>query len=105
MLYNGFEDDSIVLLDGAPYFQVSAVMDPAAGDDPAFVTSQAYSPELNRIEECWRQLQTFLSKRFSDSLGELTTAIDTALNSSFQKRALISNGCYNSLFSPLAFVG
>ncbi len=63
-----FEDDLIVVLDGAPYFQASTV------------TLPAYSPELNPVEECWRQLQTALSNRFFESLAELTTAIDTALD-------------------------
>jgi len=43
------------------------------------VTFRSYSPELNPVEECWRQLQAGLSNRFFDSLDELTTAIDTAL--------------------------
>jgi transposase len=75
-----FEDDLIVVLDGASYFQASAVTDLAARDDLAFVTLPAYSPELNPVEECWRQLQSALSNRFFDSLDELTTAIDTALD-------------------------
>ncbi len=45
-----------------------------------FVTLPTYSPELNPVEECWRQLQAALSNHFFDSLDELTTAIDTALN-------------------------
>ena len=64
----------------APYFQVSAVTDLAARDDLAFVTLLAYSPELNPVEECWRQLQNALSKRFFDSLNDLTAAIDVALD-------------------------
>ncbi|MDB2246562.1 IS630 family transposase, partial [Halorubrum ezzemoulense] len=75
-----FEDDLIVVLDGAPYFQASAVTDLAARDDLAFVTLPSYSPELNPVEECWRQLQAALSNRFFDSLDELTTAIDSALD-------------------------
>ncbi|MWV39786.1 IS630 family transposase [Natrialba sp. INN-245] len=75
-----FEDDLIVVLDGAPYFQALAVTDLAARDDLAFVTLPAYSPELNPVEKCWRQLQSALSNRFFDSLSELTTAIDTALD-------------------------
>ncbi|ELY60055.1 transposase [Natronococcus jeotgali DSM 18795] len=70
----------IVVLDRAPYFQASAVTDLAARDDLAFVTLPAYSPELNPVEECWRQLQSTLSNRFFDSLSDLTTAIDTALD-------------------------
>jgi len=69
----------IVVLDGAPYFQASAVTDLAARDDLAFVTLSSYSPELNPVEECRRQLQAALSNRFFDSLDELTTAIDLTL--------------------------
>jgi transposase len=63
-----FEDDLIVVLDGASYFQASVV------------TLPSYSPELNPVEECWRQLQDGLSNRFFDSLDELTAVIDTALD-------------------------
>ncbi|WP_199897068.1 transposase, partial [Halarchaeum acidiphilum] len=49
-------------------------------DDLAFVTLPSYSPELNPVEECWRQLQAALSNRFFDSLTALTTAIDSALD-------------------------
>jgi transposase len=59
---------------------VSAITDLAARDDLAFVTLQSYSPELNPVEECWRQLQAALSNRFFGSLDELTTAIDTVLD-------------------------
>ena len=79
-LCDEFEEDLIVVLDDAPYFQASAVTDLAARDDLAFVTLPSYSPELNPVEECWRQLQAALSNRFFDSLDELTTAIDSALD-------------------------
>ncbi len=59
---NGFEDSLIVVFDVALYFQAS------------------YPPELNPVERCWRQLQASLRNRFFDSLDELTTAIDTALD-------------------------
>lgn len=69
-----------MVLNGTPYLQALAVTDLTARDDLTFVTLPAYSPELNPIEECWRQLQTALSNRFFDSLSELTTVIDTALD-------------------------
>ena len=75
-----FEDNLIIVLDGAPYFQASAVTDLAARDDIALMTLPSYSPELNPVEECWRQLQASLSNRLFDSPDELTTAIDTALD-------------------------
>lgn len=51
-----------------------------AHDDLAFVTLPAYSPDPNPVEECWRQLQSALRNRLFDSLLELTTTIDTALD-------------------------
>jgi len=79
-LYKEFGEDLIIVLDAAPYFQASAVADLAARDDLSFVTLPAYSPELSPVEECWRQLQVALSNRFFDSLEQLTSAIDTALD-------------------------
>jgi transposase len=75
-----FQKDLIVVLDGAPYFRASAVTDLAARDDLEFVRLPAYSPELNPVEECWRQVKRDLSNRFFGSLEELTTAIDDALD-------------------------
>jgi transposase len=54
VLCKEFKDDLIFVLDGAPYFQASAVTDLAARDDLAFVTLPSYSPDLNPVEECWR---------------------------------------------------
>lgn len=70
----------IVVLDGAPYFQASAINDIAARDDLSLITLPAYSPEYNPVEECWSRLQNALSNRFYDSLDELTTALNTALD-------------------------
>ena len=75
-----FQEDLIVVLDGAPYFWASAVTDLTARDDLALVRLPAYSPELNPVEECWRQLKDALGNRFFDSLDELTAAIDKALD-------------------------
>jgi transposase len=60
-----FQKDLIVVLDGAPYFRASAVTDLAARDDLEFVRLPAYSPELNPVEECWRQVKRDLSNRSS----------------------------------------
>ncbi|SEP30137.1 Transposase [Halogranum amylolyticum] len=79
-LYEEFQEDMIAVLDGAPYFRASSVTDLAARDDFALVRLPAYLPELNPVEECWRQLKDALSNRFFVSLKELNTAIDTALD-------------------------
>jgi transposase-like protein len=79
-LCEAFQKDLIVVRDGAPYFRASALTDLAARDDLEVVRLPAYSPELNPVEECWRQVKRDLSTRFFGSLEELTTAIDDALD-------------------------
>jgi transposase len=74
-----FQGYLLVVLDGASYFRASVVTALAARDDLTFVRLPAYSPELNPVEECWRQLKAALGNRFFDSLDELNTAIDTPL--------------------------
>lgn len=52
--YNEFEDDPIVVPQGAPYFLASIVTGREVRDDPAFVTVSAYSPEsspLGRVDD------------------------------------------------------
>jgi len=75
-----FEDDLVVVLDGAPYFRASAVADLAARDGLDLVYLPPYSPDLNPVEECWRQLTAGLGNRLFESLSELTTAIDRILD-------------------------
>ena len=60
-----FEDNLLIVLDGAPYFQASAVTDLVARVDLAFVTLPSYSLELNPVEGCWRQLQAALDNTSS----------------------------------------
>jgi hypothetical protein len=81
-LCGGFQENVIVAFDSAPCVRASAVTDSAARDDVEFVRLPAYSPELNLVEECWRQVKTDLSARFFGPLWELTTAIDDALDQS-----------------------
>jgi transposase len=75
-----FQEDLFAVLDGAPYFRASVVTDLAARDHLAFARFSAYSPKLNPVEECWRQLQDALSNRFFDSLDELTATSDTVFD-------------------------
>jgi transposase len=79
-LCEGFHEDVIVMLDGAPSARASAVTDLATRDDLESVRLPAYSPELNPVEECWRQVKRDLSTRFFGSFEELTTAIDDTLD-------------------------
>ncbi len=52
MLYKEFMDNLVVVLDGALYFQASAVTYLAVRDDFLFVTLPVHLPELNPVTEC-----------------------------------------------------
>jgi hypothetical protein len=60
-----FKNNSIVVLDGAQYFQASAVMDLAARDDLDFVTLPSYSPGLNSSPDKKSHLLAFNVHRYS----------------------------------------
>jgi transposase len=79
-VYDEFEEDLIVVLDGASYFRASAVTELAERDGLEFVRLPAYRPDLNPVEECWRQLESALGNRYFESMNELTTTIDAALH-------------------------
>ncbi len=48
--------------------------------DLVLVKSPAYTSELDPVEACWRQLKAALGNRFFESLDELNTATDKALD-------------------------
>jgi transposase len=79
-LYKEFEDNLIVVLDGASYFRAAAVTELADREGIEFVRLPAYRPDLNPVEECWRQLESSLGNRYFDSIDELSTTIDATLN-------------------------
>ena len=79
-LYKVFEDNLIVVLDGASYFRASTVTHLADRDGIEIVRLPAYRPDLNPVEECWRQLESALGNQYFESIDELTTTIDTTLN-------------------------
>lgn len=58
------------------------------------MTFRAYSPELDPVEEYLRQLQVALSNCFFDSLDDLTSAIDIALDQLSISKASITSSTY-----------
>lgn len=79
-LSNEFDDYLIIVLDGTPYFRSSSVTELADRDDLEFVQLPPYSPDMNPVEECWRQLKKTLKNRFFEDLDELKRAIQRGLN-------------------------
>lgn len=74
-----FDEDVMIVLDGAPYFQAAKVSKLAERDGLSFIQFPAYSPDLNPVEECWRQLKEVIGNRLLTSRTELKAAIDSAL--------------------------
>jgi transposase len=79
-LSNEFDEDLLVVLDGAPYFRARKVTELEDRDDLNFVRLPPYSPDMNPVEECWRQLKASLKNQFFEDLPELKRAIQRGLN-------------------------
>lgn len=70
-----------IILDNATYFtsqKVQQFIDESALKVTYLPTG---SPDMNPVEECWRQLKRRLGNRFFESLDELRPAIWTAIDS------------------------
>lgn len=83
VLSNEFDDDLLIVLDGAPYFQASNVTDLPEREGIDFIRLPPYSPHLDSVEECWRQLKGRLRNRFFESLEEWKNAIRDTLATIF----------------------
>ncbi|WP_306058563.1 IS630 family transposase [Natronococcus wangiae] len=68
-----------VVLDNAPYFIEKSFKKQAAGDGLLLEYLPPYSPELNPLEQCWRQLQAGRANRLFRSLPELNAYLVDAL--------------------------
>ena len=75
-----FDEDLIVVLDGAPYFRASKVTELENREGLDLVQLPPYSPDMNPVEECWRQLKASLKNRFFEDLDELKRAIQRGLD-------------------------
>ena len=75
-----FGEKLVVLLDQATYFTASAVKDFAADEPIELVYFPTGSPDLNPTEEYWRRLKQALGNRYFDTLGEIRSAVWSALD-------------------------
>lgn len=78
-LQDEFGEKLHVVLDNAPYFasnQVKEFIEESQLEVTYFPTG---SPDLNPVEECWRQLKRSLGNRFFQNLEELRTDAFEAL--------------------------
>jgi transposase len=79
-LQNEFGEKIHVLLDNASYFKSQKVRDFVEETAIEITYFPRGSPDLNPVEECWRQLKRALGNRFFESLNELRPAVRTALD-------------------------
>lgn len=63
-------EDLLIVLDVGPYFQSSKATDLVEQEEIDFVRLPPYLPELNPVEECWRQLKQRLRNRFFETQDE-----------------------------------
>ena len=74
-----FGEKLVVLLDQATYFTAEAVKNFAAEEPIELVYFPTGSPDLNPTEEYWRRLKQALGNRYFGTLGEIRSAIWSAV--------------------------
>jgi len=68
-----------VFLENASYFKFQHVREFVEETRIEVTYFPRGSPDLNPVEECWRQLKRSLGNRFFGSIDELRPAVTTAL--------------------------
>jgi hypothetical protein len=79
-LQTEFGEKICVVLDNASYFTANAVQEFVEDTPIKLCYLPRGSPELNPVEECWRQLDQELGNRLFDTLNELRDAALSTLN-------------------------
>lgn len=79
-LQNEFGEHIHVILDNATYFASNQVSDFIDDSSVRVTYLPTGSPDMNPVEECWRQLKHRLGNRFFDSLDALRPAIHSAID-------------------------
>lgn len=79
-LQEEFGEKIHVLLDNASYFKSKQVKEFVEETKIEISYFPRGSPDLNPVEECWRQFKRILGNRFFSSIEKLRTAVFGALN-------------------------
>lgn len=78
-LQDEFGEKIHVLLDNASYFKSQQVREFVEATKIEVTYFPRGSPDLNPVEECWRQLKRALGNRFYGSIEELRPAVNAAI--------------------------
>lgn len=79
-LQEDVDENLIVVLDNAPYFASKKVKKFAEDGGIELCYLPRYSPQMNPVEECWRQLNLRLKNRLFEDLTQFNRAIQESLN-------------------------
>ena len=71
-LQQEFGEELIVVLDNAPYFTSKKVQKFAADNGIELCYLPRYSPQMNPIEECWRQLNQKIKNRVFETIDDMS---------------------------------
>lgn len=80
-LQHEFGDDLVIVLDNAGYFVAKSLKRQATAAGLRLEYLPPYAPELNPLEECWKQLRASRANRLFTSLDELIAHLRDALPS------------------------
>ena len=78
-LQHEFGEKLAIVLDNAPYFIAKTLKKQAAGDGLLLEYLPSHSPELNPLENCWRQLRERRANRLFETVEEVHEYVSTAL--------------------------
>ena len=78
-LQHEFGQKLVIVLDNAPYFIEKTFKQQAAADGLLLEYLPTYSPEMNPLEACWRQLRAGRANRLYRTIDELKTYLLSAL--------------------------
>ena len=76
-----FGESVHVVLDNATYFASNKVAEFVEDSSLKVTYLPTGSPDMNPVEECWRQFSQFLGNRFFGEVAELRSAVWPALES------------------------
>ena len=79
-LQTEFGEQLHIVLDNATYFKSNRVTEFVKESAIKLTYLPTGSPDMNPVEECWRQFKRKLGNRYFDSIEELRPAIQPALD-------------------------
>lgn len=78
-LQQRFGQKLVIVLDNARYFTATALKKQAAADGLLLEFLPPYSPELNPLEQCWRQLKAARANRLFLTLADVKAFLKNTL--------------------------